>query len=137
MLFGYPPEVREKKFLFSDAWAIAEAYVGFCVGFTYTPSPLRRTLLYIIMKILYSIFAVFCCPKNVPRQLYLTNNQLGWSTPCRKSYPPKVVQPKDCPDCTVTCLSEAKNVMFIQITCPADSPRSGASGIFQTENFKR
>jgi hypothetical protein len=34
-----------KKFLFSDAWAIAEAYVGFCVGFTYTPSPVRRTLL--------------------------------------------------------------------------------------------
>jgi hypothetical protein len=27
--------VREKNILFSDAWAIAEAYVGFCVGFTY------------------------------------------------------------------------------------------------------
>jgi hypothetical protein len=37
--FTYPPDVREKKFLFSDAWAIAEAYVGFCVGFTYPPDP--------------------------------------------------------------------------------------------------
>jgi hypothetical protein len=27
--FTYLPDVREKKFLFSDAWAIAEAYVGF------------------------------------------------------------------------------------------------------------
>ena len=25
-----------EKFLFSDAWAIAEAYMGFCVGCTYT-----------------------------------------------------------------------------------------------------
>jgi hypothetical protein len=31
--------VREIKFLFIDAWAIAEAYVVFCVGFTYTPQP--------------------------------------------------------------------------------------------------
>jgi hypothetical protein len=37
--FTYPPDVREKKFLFSDAWAIAEAYVGLCVGFTYPPDP--------------------------------------------------------------------------------------------------
>jgi hypothetical protein len=37
--FTYTPDVRKKKFLFSDAWAIAEAYVGFCVGFTYTPDP--------------------------------------------------------------------------------------------------
>jgi hypothetical protein len=43
--FTYTPDVRKKKFLFSDAWAIAEAYVGFCVGFSYTPSPIRRTLL--------------------------------------------------------------------------------------------
>jgi hypothetical protein len=26
--FTYTSDVREKKFLFSDAWAIAEAYVG-------------------------------------------------------------------------------------------------------------
>jgi hypothetical protein len=37
--FTYPPDVREKKFLFSDAWAISEAYLGFCVGFTYPPDP--------------------------------------------------------------------------------------------------
>jgi hypothetical protein len=43
--FTYRPDVREKNFQFSDAWAIAEAYVGFCVGFTYPPSPIRRTLL--------------------------------------------------------------------------------------------
>jgi hypothetical protein len=48
--FTYPPDGREKKFLFSDAWAIAEAYVGFCVGFTYPPSPNRRTLLYMIYR---------------------------------------------------------------------------------------
>jgi hypothetical protein len=47
--FTYWPDVREKKFLFSDAWAIAEAYVGFCVGFTYLPSPIHGTLLYITM----------------------------------------------------------------------------------------
>ena len=39
LLFTYPPDVREKKFSFSNAWAIAEAYVGFCVGFTYKPDP--------------------------------------------------------------------------------------------------
>jgi hypothetical protein len=44
--FTYPPDAREKKVLFSDAWAIVEACVGFCVGFTYAPSPIRRTLLY-------------------------------------------------------------------------------------------
>jgi hypothetical protein len=37
--FTDPPDVREKKFLFSDAWAIAEACVGFCLGFTYPPDP--------------------------------------------------------------------------------------------------
>jgi hypothetical protein len=37
--FTYPPDGREKKFLFSNAWAIAEAYVGFCVGFTYPLDP--------------------------------------------------------------------------------------------------
>jgi hypothetical protein len=37
--FTYTPDVRKKRFLFSDAWAIAEAYVGFCVGFTNTPDP--------------------------------------------------------------------------------------------------
>jgi hypothetical protein len=39
------PDVRKKKFLFSDAWAISEAYVGFCAGFTYPPSLIRPTLL--------------------------------------------------------------------------------------------
>jgi hypothetical protein len=47
--FTYPPDVRE-VFLFSDAWAIAEANVGFCVGFTYPPSPIRRTLLYEMLR---------------------------------------------------------------------------------------
>jgi hypothetical protein len=45
--FTYPPDVGEKKFLFSDAWAIAEACVGFCVGLTYPSSPIPRTLLYL------------------------------------------------------------------------------------------
>jgi hypothetical protein len=36
--FTYPPDVRENFFI-SDAWAIAEAYGGFCVGFTYPPDP--------------------------------------------------------------------------------------------------
>ena len=39
----YPPDVREKKFLFTNAWAIAEAYVGFCVGFIYSPDPAVKT----------------------------------------------------------------------------------------------
>ena len=44
---------REKKFLFSDVWAIAEANVGFCVGLTYPPSPIRRILLYLYTYILH------------------------------------------------------------------------------------
>jgi hypothetical protein len=42
-----------KSFLFSDALAIAEAYVGFCVGLTYPPSPIRRILLYLYTYILH------------------------------------------------------------------------------------
>jgi hypothetical protein len=42
--FTYPPDFREKKFLFSDAWAIAETYV-FAWVFAWV-SPIRRTLLY-------------------------------------------------------------------------------------------
>jgi hypothetical protein len=48
--FTYTPDVRKKKFIFSDAWAISEAYVGFCVGFTFTPDPAVLALLIMYMS---------------------------------------------------------------------------------------
>jgi hypothetical protein len=73
--FTFLPDVREKKNLFSDAWAIAEAYVGFCVGFTYLPSPIRRTLLYITSSLFFQIMFSYLgddCPMFSIPSLHLS-----------------------------------------------------------------
>lgn len=77
----------------------------------------------------------FCCPKkkrDLP-QIYLQKDDPARSTVCKSRC---AFLPKDCPDCTVTCVSKTNKVLDLQITCPEKSQNPGATAIFKTKNCK-